>query len=244
VFVEVIETHEALLVAVHVQSGVVDTVTVPLAPLAGADCIEFEAVIWHFTGDGPTVSVDDEQAAAAIASSAHASQTSRFRAFVEPVCRLKEWVAVSRPAIAAHHQMQARCPTKGRRLMDLRLPYLPGVSDLTQSEDPIVLQPAGILAANLRDISRRTVAECPGLGAGDAHFATTEPHSLRFEAVEGSRQRANVHTRPDGAGGVRVESLVGACVALQYTLNAPLVLQAIRNRGFNRRPGRWRPCRQ
>ena len=102
-FVEVIETHEALLVAVHVQSGVVDTVTVPLAPPAGADCIEFEAVSWHFTGDGPTVSVDDEQAAAAIASSAHASQASRFRAFAEPFGRLKEWVGVSRPAIAAHH---------------------------------------------------------------------------------------------------------------------------------------------
>jgi hypothetical protein len=244
VFVEVIETHEALLVAVHVQSGVVDTVTVPLAPPAGADCIEFKAVIWHFTGDGPTVSVDDEQAAAAIASRAHASQASRFRAFVEPERRLKEWVGVSRPAIAAHHQMQARCPREGGRLLNLRLAYLPGVSDLGQSEDPIVLQPAGILVANLRDISRRAVAECPGLGAGDAHFTTTEPHSLRFEAVEGSRQRANVNTRPHGSGGVRVEFFVGACVALQYTLNTSLVLEPIRNRGFGRRPGRWRPCRQ
>ena len=61
--------------AVHEQSGVVDTVTVPLAPPAGTELVGIEAVSWHFTGEGPNVSDVDEQAAAANGINKHTTQT-------------------------------------------------------------------------------------------------------------------------------------------------------------------------
>jgi hypothetical protein len=61
-------------VAVHEQSGVVDTVTLPLAPPAGSELVGLEAVSWHFAGEGPAVSDADEQAAAANGINRHATR--------------------------------------------------------------------------------------------------------------------------------------------------------------------------
>jgi hypothetical protein len=77
---EVIEIHESPVVAVHKQSRVVDTLTVPVPPAAGTASIEFFVVIWHFTGDGATDVSDFEQAAATNAGSRHTIHVSEFNA--------------------------------------------------------------------------------------------------------------------------------------------------------------------
>ena len=73
---DVIEIQEAPLVAVHEQSRVVETVTVPVAPADGTASIEFFVVIWHFTGEGVTDVSDFEQAAETNAVSTHTSPAS------------------------------------------------------------------------------------------------------------------------------------------------------------------------
>jgi hypothetical protein len=54
-------THGALDVADHVQSRVVVTVNVPLAPAAGAEAMEFFTETWHFGApDGLVTLIEDE----------------------------------------------------------------------------------------------------------------------------------------------------------------------------------------
>lgn len=62
--------------AVHEQSGVVDTVTVPVAPMAGMESVEFFAAIWHFTGDGDSDVSDFEHVAPTNATIRHTSHIS------------------------------------------------------------------------------------------------------------------------------------------------------------------------
>jgi|SRR5579862_2843086 len=52
--------HGVSLVAVHVQSRVVSTVTVAAAPPAGAVAIELVAVTWHFGPVGAVTSTFDD----------------------------------------------------------------------------------------------------------------------------------------------------------------------------------------
>src|SRR5262245_17295813 len=86
---EVIEIQEAPLVALHEQSGVVDTVTVPVAPAAGTESIEFFVAIWHFTGDGAT-DVSDFEQAATNAGSRHTISASGFNAGLPNRLRTRE----------------------------------------------------------------------------------------------------------------------------------------------------------
>ena len=74
--------HEAALAADHVQSRVVLTSIVPLAPVAGAELIEFEAETWHFGADGAVTDTElDPQAAAKNASSqSHGNGRARMAA--------------------------------------------------------------------------------------------------------------------------------------------------------------------
>jgi hypothetical protein len=70
----VIEIHDALEFADHVQSLVVATATLPVAPANGAECMVVVAVTWHFELVGATVEMDDDPHAAAI----HAASTVRI----------------------------------------------------------------------------------------------------------------------------------------------------------------------
>jgi hypothetical protein len=67
-----IETHDAVVDADHVQSRFVVMVSVPVAPAKGTDCIEFATETWHLTSLGPVVEMDVEPHAAAKTASAAA----------------------------------------------------------------------------------------------------------------------------------------------------------------------------
>ncbi len=50
--------------AVHVQSRVVSTETVPVPPLAGTEETEVDAVTWHFSVVGPLTLIEEDPQAA------------------------------------------------------------------------------------------------------------------------------------------------------------------------------------
>jgi hypothetical protein len=56
--------HDAVLDALHVQSRVVEIVTVPEAPLAGTDDSELAAVTWHFAVVGAATLIEEDPHAA------------------------------------------------------------------------------------------------------------------------------------------------------------------------------------
>jgi len=74
---EVIEIHDALEFADHVQSLVVATVTLPFAPAYGAECMVVVAVTWHLELVGAVVEMDEEPHAAAIHAASAATSGDR-----------------------------------------------------------------------------------------------------------------------------------------------------------------------
>jgi hypothetical protein len=72
---DAIDTHDAVVLAAHVQSRVVDTSAVPVPPAAGATCIDVETVTWHFDPVGAVVEIDEEPHANShgIAATTHAA---------------------------------------------------------------------------------------------------------------------------------------------------------------------------
>jgi hypothetical protein len=80
---DVIATHDAPLVAVQVQSRVVSTAIVPVAPSAGTDGSELAADTWHFGVLGAVTAIDDDPQAderSAITAASAASGAQRVMA--------------------------------------------------------------------------------------------------------------------------------------------------------------------
>ncbi len=79
---DVIAIHDALVDADHVQSRVVVTSTVPLAPAAGAEVMEPVAETWHFAPLGAVTEteVDPQPAARTARSHSHGYGRARMAA--------------------------------------------------------------------------------------------------------------------------------------------------------------------
>ena len=55
-----ITIQETALEAAHVQSRLVEIVSVPAPPDGGADCIELVTLTWHFDPDGPVTETAED----------------------------------------------------------------------------------------------------------------------------------------------------------------------------------------
>ncbi len=118
---DVIAIHAALLDADHVQSRVVSTVTVPEAPLAGADPIELVAATSHFGALGAATLTDEDPHAAAAAPIAIAATTDTRR-------------RTARPYMATAATVQARC-LRVRRVLDDIARQLDDIDELIQTRE-------------------------------------------------------------------------------------------------------------
>ena len=81
--------HETTLEAAHVQSRLVEIVSVPAPPEGGADCIELVTLTWHFDPDGPaTDTAEDVQEMSSTAAISNAAPVARqyFEATTDEYC--------------------------------------------------------------------------------------------------------------------------------------------------------------
>ena len=80
---------ETALEAAHVQSRLVEIVSVPAPPDGGADCIELVTLTWHFDPDGPaTDTAEDVHEMSSTAATSNAAHVARqyFEATTDEYC--------------------------------------------------------------------------------------------------------------------------------------------------------------
>lgn len=112
--------HEALVVALHVQSRVVSMVTVLVVPAAGAaPVIAFETVTSHFIADGDVISIelDLPPQAAARTRAAHAPN-SRARMAERKQCK-RSAVESNRAQPRGGPRIPLRKPARARAKLDM-----------------------------------------------------------------------------------------------------------------------------